>query len=47
MRHLLGVVGGAVGRSTQHKLRSLSVWEAPFGEAQVELLSGIGLCERW
>ena len=41
MRHVLAVVGGAVARSTQHRLRALgSVWEAPFAESRAELVQG-------
>ena len=36
-----------MGRSLQHKIGVLDVWETPFAEVQANLKSGIGLCERW
>ena len=47
MRHLLEIMGGTVGRSVQHKLKSLNIWEGPFAEIQTELVSGFSLCEHW
>ena len=42
MRHLLAVMGGAIARSAQQRLRALgSLWEAPFAEARAELAQGV------
>ncbi|XP_077984893.1 cytoplasmic dynein 2 heavy chain 1-like [Glandiceps talaboti] len=47
MRHLMEVVGGALGRYVQRKLGSLDLWRDPFHKVKEALRSGIAICERW
>ncbi|KAJ1446203.1 dynein heavy chain and region D6 of dynein motor-domain-containing protein [Pelagophyceae sp. CCMP2097] len=47
MAHLLAVVGGAVARAAQHKLKHVAVWTAPYAAVRADLAQAAALCDRW
>ncbi|XP_078258653.1 cytoplasmic dynein 2 heavy chain 1 isoform X2 [Rhinoraja longicauda] len=47
MRHLLDVIGNALGRFVQKTLMQLNLWGDPFHIVKESLRSGITICEQW
>lgn len=47
MKHLLDVIGGALGRYVQHKLGALDIWQGPFQHVKEDMKKGVSVCERW
>ncbi|XP_018422828.1 PREDICTED: cytoplasmic dynein 2 heavy chain 1 [Nanorana parkeri] len=47
MKHLLEIIGNALGRSVQKNLGALNLWTDPFPEVKEKLRAGINVCEQW
>ncbi|XP_013392185.1 cytoplasmic dynein 2 heavy chain 1, partial [Lingula anatina] len=47
MRHLMDVIGGALGRYIQRKLAQEDIWKGQFSKVKEKLRAGLSVCERW
>ncbi|CAI9593487.1 unnamed protein product, partial [Staurois parvus] len=47
MKHLLEIIGNALGRSVQKNLGAMNLWTDPFPVVKENLRAGISVCEQW
>ncbi|CAM9204031.1 unnamed protein product, partial [Ectocarpus fasciculatus] len=47
MAHLFDVIGAALCRHVQEKLRPLDIWAGPLSDVRTRLLEGAQVCSKW
>jgi hypothetical protein len=47
LQHFLGLLGGAVARYCQARLRSFDLWRSAFGQARPQLIGASQLLAAW
>ncbi|XP_041438616.1 cytoplasmic dynein 2 heavy chain 1 isoform X2 [Xenopus laevis] len=47
MKHLLDIIGSALGRTVQRNLGDMDHWKDPFPTVKENLRAGITVCEQW